>query len=110
MVKTALELAAMGIGADAWSAPYIKPFDPKHLIAMSRGYKLIVTLEEHSVIGGLGSAVAEALSSVGGPVVHRIGVRDRFSRFCGTWSYLLEEHGLDLDSVAKEIRELSASS
>jgi transketolase len=64
---------------------------------------VVVVLEEHSVYGGLGSAVAE-ISAERAPVhVCRIGIEDRFSKCCGTYSYLMEEHHLDVESVSARV-------
>jgi transketolase len=63
----------------------------------------LVTLEEHSVFGGLGAAVAEIVSEHQAKRVMRIGVNDRFSANCGTYEYLLREHGLDYTSISKQI-------
>jgi transketolase len=62
-----------------------------------------VTLEEHSVLGGLGAAVTEITSEHQPTRVLRIGVPDRFSEHCGTHAYLLREHGLGIDCVRNRI-------
>ncbi len=103
MVKTALELTAQGLDADVWSVPSIKPMSREQLSTIAQSVDAVVTLEEHSVLGGLGAAVAEALTSIRPMPICRIGIEDRFSSFCGTWDYLLQEHGLDLAAVQQRV-------
>ena len=103
MVKTAVELTAQGLDADVWSVPSVKPLSPQQLTTIAHSVDAVVTLEEHSVMGGLGAAVAEALSAIRPMPILRIGIEDRFSAFCGTWDYLLQEHGLDLAAVQQRV-------
>lgn len=102
MVRTAMELADE-LDAQVWSAPSIKPLDRGQLLSIASRVDAVVTLEEHSVMGGLGSAVAECLSARPSVPLLRVGVSDRFSQFCGTWEYLLTEHRLDSASVRQQI-------
>lgn len=55
----------------------------------------VITCEEHSVFGGLGSMVAEAVAGMGGFEFNMVGIRDRYSLECGTYAHLLRYHGLD---------------
>ena len=103
MVKTAIQLAQGELEAEVWSAPVIKPLDAATLEQIAARVDCIVTLEEHSVMGGLGSCVAEAISQKFPVPICRIGVEDRFSAACGTWDYLLQEHGLDLAAVKNRV-------
>lgn len=103
MVSTAVRIAATLSNAAVWSAPTIKPLNADQLVAATAGAQAVFTLEEHSVLGGLGAAVAEILSERAPVRILRIGVNDRFSELCGTYSYLLREHGLDVDSVRAKI-------
>jgi transketolase len=99
--------AAVEIGTDldlmVWSAPILKPLDVDDVCAATRSTHGLVTLEEHSVLGGLGAAVTEITSEHQPTRVLRIGVPDRFSEHCGTYAYLLREHGLDTDSVRERV-------
>lgn len=103
MVKTAVEIADQGVGAEVWSVPSIKPVDERQLGVIAGRVDAVITLEEHSVMGGLGACVAEILATQRPLPLLRIGVEDRFSQYCGTWDYLLQEHKLDLASVKQRI-------
>jgi len=87
-----------------WTAPCIKPLDSETVLRLSRIHGAVITMEEHSVIGGLGSAVLEGLSLCPVPVL-RIGIRDKFSEKCGSHQYLLSEHGLDYRSICSSIEK-----
>ncbi|MBP0598374.1 transketolase [Herbaspirillum sp. LeCh32-8] len=89
--------------ASVWSVPFIKPAAVDEIAALCRDSACIVTLEEHSVIGGLGSMVAEIACDAAPVRVLRIGVQDRFTEDCGTYAHLLKEHGLDDESVRLRI-------
>lgn len=102
MVRTAMDLAPEW-DAEVWSVPCIKPLSAPALDAISARVEAIITLEEHSTLGGLGSCVAEAVSKAGNTAVLRIGIEDRFSSLCGSWDYLLQEHGLDTASVSQKV-------
>lgn len=104
MVRTALAASRSWPGSAVWSAPCLKPLDGAGLRRELAGRAAVVTLEEHSVFGGLGSAVAEAAAEEGTFRVCRIGVEDRFSRRCGTHAYLLREHGLDVPAVVRRVQ------
>jgi transketolase len=106
MVRPALDLATDNHpDASVWSVPVIKPIDVDQVASICANHRAVVVLEEHSVIGGLGSLVAEIAADTSPTRVLRIGVQDRFSSHCGSYEYLLREHGLDLDTIASRIRE-----
>ena len=109
MVSKALAVCAQGLDAEVWSVPCIKPLSALMLTGIAARMDGIVTLEEHSTSGGLGSCVTELLSQHSGVPVLRLGIEDRFSSHCGSWDYLLTEHGLDLDSVTQRISAFSRS-
>jgi transketolase len=108
MVRTAVEIAQNGFDAAVWSAPSIKPLLADDVCAAAKASRGLVTLEEHSVLGGLGSAIAEIVSEHHPTRVLRIGVPDRFSEHCGTHAYLLREHGLDHDAVQARVEAFAA--
>lgn len=106
MVRTALDIAQEQ-DLFVWSAPVLKPLAVDDVCAAVRESTGLVTLEEHSVLGGLGAAIAEITSEHEPTRMLRIGVPDRFSEHCGTHAYLLHEHRLDTDSVQKRIKSFS---
>lgn len=85
--------------------PTVKPLDTEILLRAARETKGIVTAEEHSVIGGLGEAVAGFLSEVCPTVVRRVGVKDVFGQ-SGTADELLDFHGLRAKNIAAEARKV----
>lgn len=103
MVRSATLLASE-FGASIYSAPIIKPFNQKIFLESISNCDLVVSFEEHSVFGGLGGMIAEIISENHPIRLLRIGVEDRFSHHCGSYQYLLEEHGLDIDSVRVKIQ------
>jgi transketolase len=82
----------------------IKPLDEELVIKAARETGCIVTSEEHSVIGGLGSAVCELLSEKYPVPVVRHGVNDRFGR-SGTANAVLEYFGLTPEGIAAKVRQ-----
>jgi transketolase len=110
LVRTAIDIAAESYpDATVLSTPFIKPIDSKQVTAICQQSCLVVTLEEHSVLGGLGSVIAEIASEFAPVRILRIGVADRFSHYCGTYDYLLKEHGLDREAIEQRIRDFIAA-
>ena len=109
MVKTALELTDQSLDAEVWSVPSIKPLSRQQLAEITGRVDCLVTLEEHSVMGGLGACVAEEVALHRPLPICRIGVEDRFSASCGSWEYQMQEHRLDLPSVKQRIKRFLAA-
>jgi transketolase len=109
-VGVAERLAETGIETRLVSMHTLKPLDDETILKAARETSLLATLEEHSVIGGLGSAVAELLSETDDVSVpyRRFGLPSEFSPFIGSQKYLLAEHGLDVDGVADQLTKLLA--
>lgn len=109
MVSEAMEaastLADSGVDACVIDMHTIKPLDTELLDEIRMKCEGIVTAEDHSVIGGLGSAVAEYMSSAGGFPVQMVGVDDRFGE-SGSSSDLMESLGLTRDEIVKRARGL----
>lgn len=104
LLRTALDLALEHYPqASVWSAPTIKPIDSQHVAAICAASRVVVVFEEHSIYAGLGSLISEIASERAPTRVLRIGVRDRFSQHCGTYAYLLREHGLDMATIAASL-------
>ena len=98
-------LAAEGISAEVIDVASIKPIDAETLIASARKTGAVVTCEEHSIIGGLGSAVAELLSEKAPTPLARVGVRDVFGT-SGEPAELMVHFGLTAADIASAARGL----
>ncbi|MCR5006750.1 MAG: transketolase family protein [Clostridiales bacterium] len=112
MVYQALEAAkaldAEGISVKVVNVHTIKPLDAEGVCAAAKGMKLALTVEEASIIGGMGSAVCEALAD--GPDdsrirVHRIGIQDTFGTSAQKYEELLEAYHLTPEDIASAIRD-----
>jgi len=97
-------LGAKGIQAAVISAPSVKPFDPQPLDTSTP----VFTIEEHSIIGGLGGAVAEIVAESGANITFkRIGLPgEQFSSKVGDQDYLRREFGLDPDGIALTVERV----
>ncbi|MBI5656571.1 MAG: transketolase family protein [Geobacter sp.] len=108
-VKAAELLLADGISARVVHLGTIKPLDQDILLKAARETRAIITAEEHSIVGGLGGAVAEFLSGACPVPVHRVGVRDRFGT-SGKAEELLKYFGLMPDDLVDAARGALARS
>lgn len=104
-LAAAEKLAADGIDARVINIHTIKPLDEELIIKAANETGHIVTVEEHSIIGGLGSAVCETLAGVSPVKVDRIGIRDTFGE-SGPAVQLLEKYGLNADGIYTYIKNL----
>ncbi|MBP3234799.1 MAG: transketolase family protein [Eubacterium sp.] len=104
-LAAAEKLAADGIDARVINIHTIKPLDEELIIKAAEETGHIVTVEEHSIIGGLGSAVCETLAGVSPVKVDRIGIRDTFGE-SGPAVQLLEKYGLNADGIYTYIKNL----
>lgn len=98
------KLAAEGIDAEVINFHTIKPFDKEALVASAKKTNRVFTVEEHSIIGGLGGAACEALADEYPTKVTRIGVNDVFGQ-SGDAATLLVKYGLDSEGIYKKIKE-----
>jgi len=104
-LRAANHLAEQGIQARIIDMATIKPIDKEVIIAASQQTKLILTVEEHTTIGGLGSAVAEVLAEAGSGVkLIRLGIPDDFT-LAGPYQDLIAYYGLDDIGIAKAASE-----
>ena len=103
-LEAAEKLAADGVDAKVINIHTIKPLDEELVVAAAKETGKVVTVEEHSVIGGLGGAVCECLSEKAPVPVKRIGVNDVFGE-SGPATALLEKYGLDAEGIYKQIKE-----
>ena len=107
-VSETLEAAKMlekdGISAEVVNIHTIKPIDAELIVSSVSKTKKAVTVEEHSIIGGLGSAVAEVLCEKAPAKLLRIGVEDRFGE-SGPAVELIQKYGLDAAGISKKIKD-----
>lgn len=102
-LKAAELLESQGIRATVLNMSTIKPLDVAALTKVAQRTGCIVTVEEHSVLGGLGSAVAEALAEDGKVLVHRYGIMDQFGQ-SGPAEALLKHYKLMPEDIAEQAR------
>lgn len=103
-IKAAEELEKEGISVRVINVGTIKPLDGETILKAAQETKFIVTAEEHSVIGGLGSAVSEFLSEVHPTKVKKVGIYDKFGQ-SGTAAELLEKYELTATKLVSVIKE-----
>ena len=103
-LQAAKMLEADGINAEVISIHTIKPIDTALVAASAKKTGKVVTVEEHSIIGGLGSAVCEALSETLPTPVLRIGVEDAYGE-SGPAKGLLHEYGLDAEGIYTKVKQ-----
>ena len=96
-------LAEDGIDAEIINIHTIKPIDAELVAASAAKTGKVVTVEEHSIIGGLGSAVCEVLCEKAPAKVLRIGVNDTFGE-SGPTPELIAKYGLDAESIYKKVK------
>ena len=101
-------LAEEGVEVRLLSMHTLKPLDSDAVLAAAQDTRAIVTIEEHSILGGLGSAVAEVLAEADIPKVpfKRLGVPAAFSPHIGSQEYMRERHGLTPEAIAKTIENI----
>ena len=99
-------LARHGIHPACWTFPTVKPIDRRTIEQCARDYDLIVTVEEHNLLGGFGSAVAEVLAELPAHArLKRIGICDTYCAVVGGQKYLRAQFGFDAESIAGQILE-----
>jgi len=101
--EAAARLQMDGISAEVIDICTIKPLDEELIVASAKKTGKVVTAEEHSIIGGLGGAVAECLSEKCPVPLYRIGVRDRFGE-SGPAGELIKKYGLDADGIYSQVK------
>ncbi|MBO8431299.1 transketolase family protein [Spirochaetes bacterium] len=97
-------LKAQGYSVQILHAPVVKPLDIATIIEKAKQTKFVITVENHSIIGGLGSAVCELLAEYYPMPVHRFGINDTFGQ-SGKWDFLLDYYGLSAQKLAKNIKK-----
>lgn len=109
-LRAAETAAEAGVGVKVAYTPVLKPFDSPTILSIAAGTSGVVTAENHSVIGGLGSAVAETLAEAGAGIpLRRVGVEDRFAS-AGSRPFLFREFGLSSRRILERVWELAGRS
>lgn len=108
-LMAARALESDGIGSHVLSVPTVKPLDETSVLALAREVSHIVTIEEHQIAGGFGSAIAEYLSEVHPLPITRLGLKDTFGQ-SGEPDELIAHYGLDSASIAGSIRRILGKS
>lgn len=101
----AKELEAEGVKTKVMNLSSIKPIDVKAIVALAKECKAIVTVEEHQVAGGMGSAVAEVLAQHCPVPIEFIGVQDKFGQ-SGTPEELIEHYGMGKNSIKEAVKKV----
>lgn len=104
VVDAAELLETQGVSVTHLSVPWIAPFDHVVIAEHAQSHRLIVSVEEHSVVGGLGGAVAEVVAETSDAAnLLRIGLPHRFSSAVGDQEYLRNLHGLTADGIVDRV-------
>lgn len=104
-LMAAVELEKEGIGVSVLHMATIKPLDTEALLALASTHDALVTVEEHQIMGGLGSAVAEYLSGVKPTRIERVGINDTFGQ-SGEPDELVAHYGMDIPSIVAAARKV----
>ena len=108
VLEAAERLQQKGISTGVYDFHTVKPFDVECVQSIARRYRMVFTVEEHNIIGGLGSAFAEALSELSDPaqkpVLRRLGIRDVYGE-SGSAQELLKKHKLDTAGITESVLE-----
>lgn len=106
MVSTAKDVAEK-YKYSLYSCPVLSFYDSSSFVAELKKYKKIITIEEHSVHGGLGSSVADHIAENRLHIkLTKIGMTEYFTKGCGSYDYAMKFHKLDLDSIEKHLLSL----
>lgn len=99
------ELVRLGLNPAVYTFPTIKPIDRHVIEDVACKFSLIVTCEEHNIVGGFGGAVAEVLAEMQKKKARllRIGLNDEYSVRVGNQKYLRQQYGMDAETIAKRI-------
>ncbi len=104
-LEAAKQLEAEGISTAVVNMHTIKPIDKDMILKMNKACKVLVTAEEHSVIGGLGTAVAEVMAGHDGAKLGMVGIQDKFGK-SGKPEDLFKEYGLTAENIAATAKGL----
>ncbi|MBA4358506.1 MAG: transketolase, partial [Desulfovibrio sp.] len=106
------ELETLGVSTGVLHMHTVKPFDTRLFLDMAHNVRAVVSVEEHTILGGLGSAVAEILAETDfprqprPPRFRRLGIPDVFPDKYGTQNQLMSRYGIDQESIVKTVQSL----
>lgn len=100
-------LVSKGYSPAVYTFPAVKPIDKEVIEDCAKEFEVIVTCEEHNIVGGFGSAVAEVMAEMQAKKAYllRIGLNDEYSVKVGNQEYLREQYGMDSKAIARKIEE-----
>ena len=104
VIMAAQELEKEGYSVQILHVPVVKPLDDSTIVEKAKQTKFVITVENHSIIGGLGSTVCEFLSYYYPMPVIRLGINDTFGQ-SGKWDELLDYYGLSANKLVKTIKK-----
>lgn len=98
-------LSEKGINSALYTFPTVKPIDKETIEECAKNYDLIVTVEEHNVIGGFGSAISEVIAELHGTKarVLKVGLNDKYSSIVGSQKYLRDVYGMSADKIMNRV-------
>ena len=102
------ELKKEDFNPAVYTFPTVKPIDKETIEEVSREFRLVVTCEEHNIVGGFGSAVAEVMAEMKdkNAVLTRIGVNDEYSVRVGNQKYLRQQYGMSVEAIVNRVKGL----
>ena len=103
VIEAAENLKSQGYSVQILHVPVVKPLDGATIIDYVKKTRFVMTVENHSITGGLGSAICELLAEYYPVPVHRLGVNDTFGQ-SGKWDFLLDYYGLTSEKLAVSIK------
>ena len=103
VIEASENLKKEGYSVQILHVPVVKPLDGATIIECAKKTKFVITVENHSITGGLGSAVCEVLAEYYPVPVHRIGINDTFGQ-SGKWEFLLDYYGLSSDKLTVSLK------
>ena len=100
-------LKGQAITPTVYTFPTVKPIDKEVILNCAKSHKAIVTVEEHNLSGGFGSAVSEVLAEAGGVKAKlvRVALDDRYSCIVGSQKYLRKQYSIDAKTIAEKVKE-----
>lgn len=106
-LKAADDLKYQNKNISVYSVYTLKPLDKQEILNIAKKHKYILTIEEHQIVGGLGSTISEIIAESGIAIkVIRLGLHDEFTSIVGNQEYLRKVYNMDTESIKKRIVDL----